>query len=99
MHRILRRLRARRASAPNAWSPRPQTRERARRALACLVVATEILMVALTGAGTVTVECRLVTPIGEHRIGVTAWIARGARVEPGRRLVLPACLGVASVRE
>src|SRR5687768_10999723 len=95
---ILRQIRMRRPTASRDRGRRTGAPDRARRALACLVVAAEILVIAWAGAGTVTIECRLLSPIGEHRFGITAWITRGAELQTDWRLVVRACPTLASLR-
>jgi hypothetical protein len=65
--------------------------DRARRAVACLLVAAEILVVVWAGAGTVTVECRLLSPFGQHRFAVTVGITPGGEIGPDRPFVARAC--------
>ena len=67
------------------------TPARARRAVAGLILAAEILVVAWTGAGSVTFGCRLGPPFDSREVGITFWSGAGGRAAEGRHTFVHLC--------
>ena len=78
-------------SPTSARRPTVASAGRARRAVACLVVAAEILVIASTGASSVTIECRIGAPFAGRRAGITVWIGDHRRGDPDRQVRLDVC--------